>query len=156
MTYSGLVRPARLPRSSRSSLEKPPLCSGGCYHEAHTRYGETAHPNLHYCEWIRGWTETTPLPHAPLYVRGVINLRGAVVPILDLGNDDAILAYSVPPPVCVLDAIVDRQFVHRLIANDRNEVFNRAHTTVPPNPKLVRRDAHPLILCQCFVLVEEV
>jgi uncharacterized protein len=35
-----------------------PLCSGGCYHEAYTRYGETAHPNLHYCEWIRGWTDT--------------------------------------------------------------------------------------------------
>ena len=25
---------------------------------------------------IRGWTPTTPLPHAPNYVRGVINLRG--------------------------------------------------------------------------------
>ncbi len=34
-----------------------PLCSGGCYHEAHTRYGTSAHPNLHYCEWIRGWTD---------------------------------------------------------------------------------------------------
>jgi uncharacterized protein len=35
-----------------------PLCSGGCYHEAHVRYGSTARPNLHYCEWIRGWTDT--------------------------------------------------------------------------------------------------
>jgi uncharacterized protein len=35
-----------------------PLCSGGCYHEAHVRYGTTTRPNLHYCEWIRGWTET--------------------------------------------------------------------------------------------------
>jgi uncharacterized protein len=35
-----------------------PLCSGGCYHEAHVRYGTTTHPNLHYCEWIRGWTDT--------------------------------------------------------------------------------------------------
>jgi uncharacterized protein len=35
-----------------------PLCAGGCYHEAQTRYGTTAHPNLHYCEWIRGWTHT--------------------------------------------------------------------------------------------------
>ena len=35
-----------------------PLCSGGCYHEAHTRYGDTTHANLHYCEWIRGWTNT--------------------------------------------------------------------------------------------------
>ena len=34
-----------------------PLCSGGCYHEAYTRYGETTHPNLHFCEWIRGWTD---------------------------------------------------------------------------------------------------
>jgi uncharacterized protein len=35
-----------------------PLCSGGCYHEAHVRYGDTGRPNLHYCEWIRGWTDT--------------------------------------------------------------------------------------------------
>ena len=33
---------------------------------------------------IRGWTPATPLPHAPGYVRGVINLRGAVLPIVDL------------------------------------------------------------------------
>ena len=33
---------------------------------------------------IRGWTPATPLPHAPSYVRGVINLRGAVLPIVDL------------------------------------------------------------------------
>jgi uncharacterized protein len=34
-----------------------PICSGGCYHEAHTRYGDTAQANLHYCDWIRGWTD---------------------------------------------------------------------------------------------------
>jgi uncharacterized protein len=35
-----------------------PICAGGCYHEANTRYGSTERPNLHYCEWIRGWTHT--------------------------------------------------------------------------------------------------
>jgi uncharacterized protein len=35
-----------------------PLCAGGCYHEAHTRHGSTERPNLHYCDWIRGWTDT--------------------------------------------------------------------------------------------------
>ena len=34
---------------------------------------------------IRGWTSATPIPHSPNYVRGVINLRGAVLPIVDLG-----------------------------------------------------------------------
>ena len=33
---------------------------------------------------IRGWTRATSLPHAPEYVRGVINLRGAVLPVIDL------------------------------------------------------------------------
>jgi len=33
---------------------------------------------------IRGWTETTALPHSPDYVRGVINLRGVVLPVVDL------------------------------------------------------------------------
>ncbi|TMV93689.1 chemotaxis protein CheW [Thioclava sp. BHET1] len=33
---------------------------------------------------IRGWTRATPLPHAPAYVRGVINLRGTVLPVVDL------------------------------------------------------------------------
>jgi purine-binding chemotaxis protein CheW len=33
---------------------------------------------------IRGWTPATPLPGAPGFVRGLINLRGAVLPVLDL------------------------------------------------------------------------
>lgn len=33
---------------------------------------------------IRGWTPTTPIPQAPDYMLGVINLRGVVTPVLDL------------------------------------------------------------------------
>ncbi len=33
---------------------------------------------------IRSWTKATPLPHAPDYLRGVINLRGTVLPVVDL------------------------------------------------------------------------
>ena len=35
---------------------------------------------------IRGWTKATPLPHAPAFVRGVINLRGTVLTIVDLAE----------------------------------------------------------------------
>ena len=34
---------------------------------------------------IRGWTRETPMPQTPDYVRGVINLRGAVMSVIDLG-----------------------------------------------------------------------
>ena len=33
---------------------------------------------------IRIWSATTTLPNAPPFIRGVINLRGMIVPILDL------------------------------------------------------------------------
>ena len=33
---------------------------------------------------IKGWDKPTRLPHSPAHVLGVINLRGAVVPIIDL------------------------------------------------------------------------
>ncbi len=35
---------------------------------------------------IRGGSSATSLPHSPGYVRGVINLRGTVLPIMDLAK----------------------------------------------------------------------
>lgn len=33
---------------------------------------------------IKGWTETTRLPNSPQCMRGVMNLRGLIIPIFDL------------------------------------------------------------------------
>lgn len=33
---------------------------------------------------IRGWEDATPIPNSPDFVKGVINLRGTIVPIIDL------------------------------------------------------------------------
>lgn len=33
---------------------------------------------------IKGFSKVTPIPNAPTFVRGVMNLRGTVVPIIDL------------------------------------------------------------------------
>lgn len=33
---------------------------------------------------IRGWTPVTPMPQTPDFILGVINLRGTVMPVLDL------------------------------------------------------------------------
>jgi purine-binding chemotaxis protein CheW len=33
---------------------------------------------------IKGWSQITPLPRQPDYMRGVLNLRGIMVPIIDL------------------------------------------------------------------------
>ena len=35
---------------------------------------------------IRGWSPSTPIPHTPEDVVGVMNLRGTVIPIIDLAR----------------------------------------------------------------------
>lgn len=33
---------------------------------------------------IKGWTAVTPIPNSPTFIKGVLNLRGTIVPIIDL------------------------------------------------------------------------
>jgi purine-binding chemotaxis protein CheW len=33
---------------------------------------------------IRGWTAVTPLPNSPAHIKGVLNLRGTIIPVIDL------------------------------------------------------------------------
>jgi len=33
---------------------------------------------------IKGWTAVTPIPNSPHFIKGVLNLRGTIVPIIDL------------------------------------------------------------------------
>ena len=33
---------------------------------------------------IKGWDKMTPIPNSPRYVKGVLNLRGVIVPVFDL------------------------------------------------------------------------
>ncbi|MBR2657971.1 MAG: purine-binding chemotaxis protein CheW [Loktanella sp.] len=58
---------------------------------------------------IRRWTPVTMLPHSPDHVLGVINLRGAVIPIIDLA---AKLGFAQIAPterhVIIIIAVEDR------------------------------------------------
>jgi len=60
---------------------------------------------------IRGWTQATPMPHSPSYVLGVINLRGAVLPIIDLSARLG-MAPAVPTPRHV---IIVAQFGEKIV-----------------------------------------
>ena len=41
---------------------------------------------------IRGWSSATPVPHSPPEVIGIMNLRGTVIPVVDLS-----LKLGMPP-----------------------------------------------------------
>lgn len=59
---------------------------------------------------IRGWEELRPLPDTPEYVKGVLDLRGTIVPIIDLRirlNMDEVEYH--PTTVIIVLAVMDEQ-----------------------------------------------
>jgi purine-binding chemotaxis protein CheW len=78
---------------------------------------------------IKAWSETTRLPNSPDYMRGVINLRGAIVPVIDLGIrfGNGVLATTSSSVIIIVSVagvhtglLVDA--VSDIIAVDRKEV----------------------------------
>ncbi|WP_370978913.1 chemotaxis protein CheW [Agaribacterium sp. ZY112] len=51
---------------------------------------------------IRGWETATPLPNAPPHIKGVINLRGTIVPIIDLRQCFGMKAIEYTPITVVI------------------------------------------------------
>ena len=64
---------------------------------------------------IRGWTPATPLPHSPGFVRGVINLRGAVLPVIDLAGRFGLRLADPTPRHVIIVARIDEQLVGLLV-----------------------------------------
>src|SRR3954447_26054144 len=85
---------------------------------------------------IRGWTPETPLPHAPSFVRGVVNLRGAVIPIIDLGQRLGLPAADAKPQSVIIDAQVGAQLVG-LLVTAVCDILNVAGSAIQPTPEVV-------------------
>ncbi|MBS0238429.1 MAG: chemotaxis protein CheW [Proteobacteria bacterium] len=82
---------------------------------------------------IRGWTPATPLPHAPTYVRGVINLRGAVLPIVDLAMRFG-LGLTEPTPRSVIIVVQVHQQVVGLLVDAVSDILTTSEASMQPTP----------------------
>lgn len=88
---------------------------------------------------IRGWTAPMPLPNAPSHIKGVINIRGEIVPIADLRER---LGLG-PTPCGALTAVVvlrceDKQGsrVMGVVVDAMSDVSSLAQDSVRPPPEL--------------------
>lgn len=82
---------------------------------------------------IRGWTPVTLLPQVPTFVRGVINLRGALLPIVDLA---ARLGYPPAEPTArhvIMVAQVGRQDIG-LLVDGVSDIFRVEEDQIQPTP----------------------
>lgn len=93
---------------------------------------------------IRGWTPATRLPHAPSYVMGVINLRGAVLPIIDLANR---LGFEKTEPSArhvIIVAQIDGQ-LFGLVVDAVSDIMSITSDDLQPTPSIGSEQARTFI-----------
>ncbi len=81
---------------------------------------------------IRGWVPVTPLPRSPSFVRGVINLRGAVLPILDLSARLGFPLTETSARHVIIVAQVGHQVIGVLVDAVSDIITVGENTTQPP------------------------
>ena len=82
---------------------------------------------------IRGWTPATALPHSPDFVRGVINLRGVVLPIVDLAARLGLARVEPTSRHVIIVAQVGKQIVG-LLVDAVSEILTVTDDMIQPTP----------------------
>ncbi|WP_338550481.1 chemotaxis protein CheW [Roseovarius phycicola] len=85
---------------------------------------------------IRGWTETTMLPHAQPYVKGVINLRGSVVPVIDLSERLGLGATDPAARHVIIITVIGTQTVG-LLADVVSDILSVKESDLHPIPDII-------------------
>ncbi len=84
---------------------------------------------------IRRYPPITPIPNAPPHVRGVMNLRGIVVPVVDLRARFGLPEAGVTPSTVVIIVAVGGKVVG-LIVDAVSDVLDLGREAIDPPPDL--------------------
>ena len=86
---------------------------------------------------IKGWVDITPLPRQPEYVRGVLNLRGVIVPIVDLrcrfGQG---LTQATPLHIVIIVQVAERPI--GLLADRVLDIVSPDEAQIKPVPRVAQ------------------
>ena len=85
---------------------------------------------------IRGWAPVTPLPHSPGFLRGVLNLRGAVLPIVDLAARLGLPAAEPSARHVIIVAQVEGQVIG-LLVEAVSDILTVGDAAIQPPPEVV-------------------
>jgi len=94
---------------------------------------------------IRGWTPATALPRAPGFVRGVINLRGVVLPVIDLAERLGFNPAAPTPRHVIIVAQTGRQVVG-LLVDAVSDIIAMSSEKVQPTPDVGSEAARSFVI----------
>ncbi len=84
---------------------------------------------------IKGMSKITPIPNAPAHVKGVMNLRGTVVPVIDLRRRFSMSSVEADNLTVIIVVNVGKQ-VAGLVVDTVSDVLNFSMQDVEPTPEL--------------------
>ncbi len=102
---------------------------------------EYAFPILKVQEIVQ-WMEVTRVPRVPNFILGVINLRGKVVPVIDLHARFGLPSAPVTPRTCIVVLQVPREtgpLVSGIVADEVTEVVDVSAEQIGPPPEFEMR-----------------
>jgi len=86
---------------------------------------------------IKGWDNVTMIPNTPDYIKGVINLRGTIVPIVDLRSRFSLetIPYGITTVVIVLRVNSDNgSRIMGIVVDAVSEVYNISEDALKQAP----------------------
>ena len=95
---------------------------------------------------IRGWTPTTVIPHSQDFIKGIINLRGSVVAVVDLAARLG-LGVTVPSPRHVIIIVSLGKQTVGLLAEVVSDILTVTPDMVKSVPDQIADQARDFITC---------
>ena len=86
---------------------------------------------------IKGWTGVTALPNQPDYMRGVLNLRGVIVPIYDMRRRFG-MERGEPTPMHVVIIVAVRDRIVGLLVDRVSDIVTTDTAEIRPVPQVDR------------------
>jgi purine-binding chemotaxis protein CheW len=83
---------------------------------------------------LKGYTAVTKIPNQPNYIKGVMNLRGTIVPIVELRTTFGMAAIDYTM-LSVIVVVVVRDRIMGLVVDSVSDVLNIGQTDIQPPPE---------------------
>jgi purine-binding chemotaxis protein CheW len=100
-----------------------------------TLAGEEYGVDIRHVQEIKCWSAITPIPNAPPHIKGVMNLRGTIIPIIDLRAQFAMPEMEYTRFTVIIVVEVNTR-VQGLVVDAVSEVLGLASADVHPPPDL--------------------
>ena len=87
---------------------------------------------------IIGLLDITPVPHTPEFIKGVINLRGKVIPVIDLRLKFGLKPKEYDERTCIIVVEISNEassVMMGIVVDSVSEVLNISTTDIEPAPK---------------------